>query len=147
MRKSLVRWHLQKNSLLDKELTLVIAFDTHRRRSPAYGHFDATITRVTRQGNVSAFFQYQYTCKLGHAGCVITQKRNAPTDKLLALMRACDGKHKDDTQSMHPAVRTRYDPIYHRMLAAMRCAASNRPFLSTEDYFYKLELQHISPGE
>lgn len=48
---------------------------------------------------------------------------------------------------MHLAIKTRYDPVHHHMLIAMRCATSNRPILSTENYFYKLDLQHICPGK
>lgn len=44
-------------------------------------------------------------------------------------------------------IQTRYDPTHHCMLAAMRCAVSNRPFISVEDEFYKLELEHLRAGE
>jgi hypothetical protein len=135
-----------ENSLLHKELTLIIAFDAHRRRSLAYDHFDATIVRVARQLEGNAFFQYEYACKLGHTGCRITQKRNAPTDKLLHMMKTCNATHQGEPSKPEIAP-VKYDPVHHRMLAAMRCAASNRPFLSMEDYFYKLELQHVRPGK
>src|SRR5258708_10041467 len=137
--------------VLDMELTLVIAFDTHQCRSPAYDYFNGSIIHVAHKGNVSPFFQYQYTCKLGHAGCKITKKCNAPTNKLLSLMKTCDvqqkGQSEQPEQMMLHTIWTRYCPFHHCMLIAMRCVASNRPFLSTEDYFYKLELQHICPGE
>ncbi len=63
-------------------------------------------------------------------------------------MKTCDVQRKGQPEQMTLyAVQTRYCPFHHHMLIAMRCVASNRPFLSTEDYFYKLELQHICPGE
>src|SRR5260370_39895050 len=127
-------WYVHHGKLasgcaLDKELTLVIAFDAHRRRSPAYDHFNTTISFVPCQGNISAFFQYQYICKFGHAGCRITQKRNAPTDKLLSLMKTCNMHHKGQSLQPEPTmlhkVQTRYDPFQHCMLIAIQCAASN----------------------
>lgn len=143
---------LAENLLFDEELTLVTAFDSYRRKSTAYNHFNATIVRAARQGDVGTFFQYHYVCKFGRTSCKITQRRGTPTDKLLGLMKTCDLKHNINgellpSQLQPPLIQTRYDPVHHRMLVAMRCVASNRPFLSTEDHFYKLELQHIHPGE
>ncbi|KZP06817.1 hypothetical protein FIBSPDRAFT_709831, partial [Athelia psychrophila] len=39
-----------------------------------------------------------------------------------------------------------YDKHHHRMLIAMRCAISNRPFISVEDPYYKLEVEHLRSG-
>ncbi|KAF8311018.1 uncharacterized protein EI90DRAFT_2829494, partial [Cantharellus anzutake] len=34
----------------------------------------------------------------------------------------------------------------HHMLIALKCAVSNRPFVSSEDEFYRMEVEHLRPG-
>ena len=129
---------------------MIIAFDAHQCRSIAYNHFEATIIHVASQGDVSTSFQYQYVCKLWYSGCRVTQKCNTPTDKLLGLMKSCNSKHNGHLPPSKPnplPIHAKYDPVHHCMLVAMRCVASNRPFLFTKDFFYKLELQHIHAGK
>jgi hypothetical protein len=40
----------------------------------------------------------------------------------------------------------KYDKYQHRVLVALRCAVSNRPFVSVEDEYYSLEVALLQPG-
>lgn len=127
------------------------AYDAHRRKSKYYGHFDMTISRIPTKGSKPEHFSYSYVCKLGHDLCKHVQKRDqGSTDKLKDKVIKCNAKHLGQSalpkqQDLHQA-STAYDKHYHRMVVALRCAVSNRPFVSVEDEYYKLELEHIRHG-
>lgn len=129
----------------------MVAHDAYRRTSLAYKHFDARLVRVLAKGSEAAYFEYIYTCAGGHDGCHHTQRRNnQPTTKLSNKAKACDSKHghsapQPKQKDLHETT-TAYDKYHHRMLIAMRCAVSNRPFISVEDHYYKLEVEHLRSG-
>lgn len=132
-------------------LLFIVAYDAYRRTSLAYKHFDARLVRVPAKGSEVAYFEYIYTCAGGHDGCHHTQRQsNQPTTKLSNKAKACDKKHGDSApqpkqKDLHETI-TAYDKYHHRMLIAMWCAVSNRPFISVEDHYYKLEVEHLRSG-
>lgn len=150
-----IRWPVScSRQNLAPTLTLfmfALAYDTHRRTSAAYKHFNARIIRVSAQGSNLPFFKYVYTCAAGRDGCSRTQRRDdKPTNKLKGQADKCNSKYGDAAprpkqQDLHETL-TVYDKHHHRMLIAMRCAISNRPFISVEDPYYKLEVEHLRSG-
>ena len=66
------------------------------------------------------------------------------------MANECDAKHV--TSAPQPkqiklhAIITNYDKTYHCMLVAMRCAVHNQAFLSVEDHYYQLEIEHLQHG-
>ena len=127
------------------------AYDGHRRKSAYYNHFNPMISRIPADGNEPEHFVYLYICRSGHDGCRHLQKRSqAATDKLKAKVEKCNEAHPDQCATPQPKLKTstgiKYDKHYHRMLIALRCAVYNRPFISVEDQYYKLEVELLRQG-
>ncbi len=96
-------------------------------------------------GDEPAHFLYHYICMFGHENCQHLQKRSqGSTDKLKAKTMKCNAAHPSQAATPLPKQKTsimKYDIHYHRMLIALRCAVSNRPFALVEDEYYKQEVE------
>ena len=129
-----------------------IAYDAFRRNSDAYKHFDITLKLHPTKGAHDAYYEYTYICKAGHPKCEHKQKReHKGTNKILKKSVECNAKNGGNApqpkqKDLHSTV-TAYDKVHHRMLIAMRCAVHNRPFISVEDTYYKLEIEHLRAGK
>ena len=107
------------------------------------------LTLVPGKGTEPEHFLYSYVCKTSHPGCSHVQKRaNTTTDKLKQKVLKCNVAHLGAVSPMktpHKTV-TKVNKHHHRMLLALRCAVSNRPFALSEDDFYRLEVEYLRPG-
>ena len=130
---------------------MYVAYDAFRCTSDAYNHFDITLTRIPATSVCNAYFEYKYICKAGHPRCEHKQRHEQKaTNKILKKANNCNKKNasaapQPKQKDLHSTTTT-YNKIHHQMLIAMRCAVHNRPFLSVEDNYYKLEIEHLRAG-
>jgi hypothetical protein len=71
------------------------------------------------------------------------------TDKLKQKAMKCNAAHLGVISPLKTPRKTtaaKFDQHYHRMLVALKCAVSNRPFASSEDEFYRMEVEHLRQG-
>lgn len=130
---------------------ICIAVSVRSWKSVEYDHYNLSLARVKTE--TDQFIDYIFKCKFGSSHHPDQHRRRMNTkDGTTNLAKANSGCNKARgivTQGLTTTSSNQmapYSEAAHRVLIALRCAASRRPFSSVTDPFYVLEVQMLRPG-
>lgn len=117
-------------------------------RSSVYDHYRIDIKKDHSTQEIEYIFNCKYDNPAHELSSRLRQRAGREgTTGLWKGARQCDIERLSIAQSESSALKgVMYSFIAHRVLIALRCAASHRPFNMVNDYFYQLEVELLHPG-
>ena len=130
---------------------LPVAISVRSWKSVEYDHYNIALVREETEDD--RYIDYVFTCRFGSSNHPDQHRRRMNskdgTTNLAKANSNCDkarGTRSRDSTATSDNPTVPYSMAAHRVLIALRCAASRRPFSSVTDPFYISEVQMLRPG-
>jgi hypothetical protein len=126
-------------------------------KSDVYSHYKVLLERITTPTGDPKKLRFLFTCRFDPKEHQQRRDRMATSQGTTNLRRTNEqcckrrkvagtsGSAANAQQDLHNSI-SRYTPIQHRAIIALRCASSHCPFQIVADPYYKKEVELLRPG-